>query len=435
MAAHSAAPQRLLAAIVALAIALAFAPAQAAGPAAQPPPEAPSGAQAFAHVQHLAGVIGPRPAGTPAERQAADYLAATLRQHGYPVEMHAFPFPFFEARRVDVQVAGATPRTLAAQALFLSAATPPGGVEADVVVAGLGRPEDYEGRRADGAIVLVERGMITFREKVTHAAARGAAAVVVYNNQPGLVAGTLGQRSEIPAVIVSQDDGRALVEAVQRGGLRLRLVVDAVHETRTAANVVATRRGATQPDAIVVVGAHFDSVPGSPGANDNASGVAAVLEAARVLADAPLARTVQFVLFSAEELGLHGSAAFVSERRAGVMAMVNLDMVGWGDRLMAGNGSGRDDGPVGAALEVGRRLGIEITRFRATASDHTSFERAGVPAVFLHRGVDPHHHRPTDVPANIAPGHLEEAGRLVAALVQELAGARSARRPPARVRG
>ncbi|MDR7554472.1 MAG: M28 family metallopeptidase [Armatimonadota bacterium] len=395
----------------------------------------PSGTQAFAHVQHLAGVIGPRPAGTPGERQAVEYLAATLRQYGYPVELHAFQFPYFEARRVEVQVAGAAPRPIPAEVLALSAATPPGGVEADVLVAGLGRPEDYNGRRADGAIVLVERGVITFREKVAHAAARGAVAVVVYNNRPGVVAGTLGQRGELPAVVVSQDDGRALVETARRGGLRLRVVVDAVHETRTAANVVATKRGTTRADEIVVVGAHLDSVPGSPGANDNASGVAVVLEAARVLADVPLARTVQFVLFSAEELGLHGSAAFAGERRAGVVAMINLDMVGWGDRLMVGNASGRDEGPVGVALEVARRLGIEATRFRATASDHTSFERAGVPAVFLHRGVDPHYHRPTDVPANIEPRHLEEAARLVVALVQELAGARSAGRAPARARG
>jgi aminopeptidase YwaD len=423
--------RRFCTAIVALALVAAWAPGGAASTAAP----VPSGTQAFAHVQHLAGVIGPRPAGTPGERQAAEYLAATLRQYGYPVELHAFQFPYFEARRVEVQVAAPAPRAVAAQVLALSAATPPGGVEADVLVAGLGRPEDYEGRRADGAIVLVERGVITFREKVAHAAARGAVAVVVYNNQPGLVAGTLGQRGELPAVVVSQEDGRVLAEAARRGGLRLRMVVDAVHETRTAANVVATKRGAARPDEIVVVGAHFDSVPGSPGANDNASGVAVVLEAARVLAGASLARTVQFVLFSAEELGLHGSAAFVGERRAGVVAMINLDMVGWGDRLMVGNASGRDDGPLGVALEVARRLGVEVTRFRGAASDHASFERAGVPAVFLHRGVDPHYHRPTDVPANIEPRHLEEAARLVVALVQELAGARSAARVPARARG
>ncbi len=387
---------------------------------------APAGASAFTHVQHLAGVIGPRVAGTAPERQAAEYLAAQLRQYGYPVEFHTFPFPFFEARQVQVQVVAAVPRPVTAQALFLSSSTPPGGTEAEVVPAGIGRPEDYEGRRVTGAIALVERGTITFREKAANAAARGAVAVVVYNNQPGIIAGTLQQPSEIPAVAISQEEGQQLLEATRRGGLHLRLLVDTVNETRSTVNVVATKRGGTRPDEIVVVGGHYDSVPGSPGANDNASGVAATLEAARALAGIPTARSVQFVLFAAEELGLYGSAAFATERRQGIVAMINLDMVGWGERLMMGNSSGRDDGIVATATQVAQRLGIQVTQVRASSSDHTSFERVGVPAVFLHRGVDPHYHRPTDVPANVEPRHLEEAARLVAGLVQELTRLRTA---------
>jgi aminopeptidase YwaD len=386
---------------------------------------AAAGAAAFAHVQHLAGTIGPRVAGTAGERQAAEYLATQLRQYGYAVELHAFQFPFFEARAVQAQVLGAAPRAVTAQALLLTTATPAAGIEAELVAAGLGRPEDFEGRRVSGAIVLIERGVITFREKVTAAAARGAAAVVVFNNQPGLVAGTLQQRSEIPAVIISQDDGRQLLEAVQRGAVRLRVMVDAVHETRTTSNVVATKRGTARPDEIVVVGAHYDSVPRSPGANDNASGTATVLEAARALAAITTPRTVQFVLFAAEELGLYGSAAFAAERRQGVVAMVNLDMVGWGERLMVGNG-GRDDAIVELALRVAEEAGIQVRRFRAGASDHTSFERLGVPALFVHRGVDPDYHRPTDVPANVEPRHLDEAVRLTVALVRELTRIRSA---------
>jgi Zn-dependent M28 family amino/carboxypeptidase len=132
----------------------------------------------------------------------------------------------------------------------------------------------------------------------------------------------------------------------------MRLLVETVNETRSTVNVVATKRGTTRPDEIVVVGGHYDSVPGSPGANDNASGTATTLEAARVLAGIPTARTVQFVLFAAEELGLFGSAAFAAERRQGVVAMINLDMVGWGERLMVGSSSGRDDGIVATAMQV-----------------------------------------------------------------------------------
>lgn len=387
---------------------------------------APSGEAAFAHVQHLAGAIGPRVAGMPAERQAAEYLAAELRGYGYPAEFHAFTFPFFEARRVEAQVLGPSARAVTAQALFYSPPSPPAGIEAEVVPVGLGRPADFEGRQVRGAIALAERGEITFWDKSANAAARGAVALMVYNNQPGMVAGTLGRRSEIPAVAISQDDGQQLLEAAVRGGLRLRLLVDTVFEQRPAVNVVATKRGTARPDEIIVVGGHYDSVPGSPGANDNASGVAATLEAARVLAGIPTARTVQFVLFAAEELGLFGSAAFAEERRQGVTAMINLDMVGWGERLMIGNTPGRDEAVVNLAAQVAQRLGIPVSRFRSTGSDHVSFERFGIPAVFLHRGIDPHYHRPTDVPANVDPRNLEEAARLVVALVQELAQVRSA---------
>ncbi|MDR7519416.1 MAG: M20/M25/M40 family metallo-hydrolase [Armatimonadota bacterium] len=404
------------------------------GPAVVAQP-APSGDVAFAHVQHLAGVIGPRAAGTPSERQAADYLAAHFRHYGYPVEFHAFKFPFFEARRVEVVQLGPSPRAIAAQAFFFSASTPPGGIEADVVFVGLGRPADFEEKPVRGAVALSERGAITFREKVANAAARGALAVVVYNNQPGIVSGTLGQRSEIPAVSISQDEGQRLAEAAQQGRVRLRVVADTVFESRPTVNVVATKRGGVRPDEIVVVGGHYDSVPASPGANDNASGVAATLEAARVLAGVPTARTVQFVLFAAEELGLYGSRAFAEERRQGVVAMINLDMVGWGQRLMVGTSPGRDDAVVSAAERVAQRLGIPVSRFRATGSDHVSFEQYGIRTVFLHRGVDPHYHQPTDVPANVTPAHLEEAARLVVGLVQELSQVRSARPLPAPVRG
>jgi len=189
-------------------------------------------------------------------------------------------------------------------------------------------------------------------------------------------------------------------------------------------NVVATKRGTVRPDEIVVVGGHYDSVARSPGANDNASGVAATLEAARVLASIPTPRTVQFVLFAAEELGLYGSAAFASDRRQGVVAMINLDMVGWGERLMVGN-TGRDDAIVNTALQAAQQAGIQVTRFRAGGSDHVNFERAGIPSLMLHRGVDPHYHRPTDAPSNVEPRHLEEASRLVVAIVQELARLRT----------
>jgi hypothetical protein len=105
-----------------------------------------------------------------------------------------------------------------------------------------------------------------------------------------------------------------------------------------SANVVATLRGSSDPEVQYVVGSHFDSVREGPGSDDNTSGTAALLEAARVLARRPQAATIRFVWFTSEESGLRGSREFVRlAREAGhrVVGGLNNDMVGWAndDRL------------------------------------------------------------------------------------------------------
>jgi hypothetical protein len=98
------------------------------------------------------------------------------------------------------------------------------------------------------------------------------------------------------------------------------------------ANVVATLRGTVDPDVVYVVSSHYDSVEAGPGADDDSSGTAALLEAARVLADHPLPATVIFASFTGEEGGLLGSREFVRRAVAAklhVAGALNNDMVGW----------------------------------------------------------------------------------------------------------
>lgn len=105
-----------------------------------------------------------------------------------------------------------------------------------------------------------------------------------------------------------------------------------------APNVVAVLPGTTSPDEIVVVGGHYDSyasgtLDDAPGADDNASGTALVLECARVLSDGTYGRTIVFISFGAEELGLIGSRAWVNGVAAAndldIVAMLNADMIGY----------------------------------------------------------------------------------------------------------
>ncbi len=77
-------------------------------------------------------------------------------------------------------------------------------------------------------------------------------------------------------------------------------------------NIVFDHRGTTLPHEVIIVGAHFDAVPDCPGADDNGTGTAAVLEIARVLKDRPTRRTIRFVLFNLEEVGLVGAVQFVA---------------------------------------------------------------------------------------------------------------------------
>ncbi len=100
----------------------------------------------------------------------------------------------------------------------------------------------------------------------------------------------------------------------------------------TFPNVYAEQPGAVCADRTFIVGAHYDSVEASPGADDNASGVAGMLEMARALADTPLPATVRFVAFAMEEDGLIGSrrmAADLAAEDAQIIGMMSFDMIGY----------------------------------------------------------------------------------------------------------
>ena len=99
----------------------------------------------------------------------------------------------------------------------------------------------------------------------------------------------------------------------------------------TSENVIAVKEGTQCPERIFVAGAHYDSVPASPGADDDASGVAGMLEMSRVLADIDLPATIYFTGFTLEEPGLIGSshmAAGLDQNDAQVVGMYSLEVIG-----------------------------------------------------------------------------------------------------------
>ena len=179
-----------------------------------------------------------------------------------------------------------------------------------------------------------------------------------------------------------------------------------------------------------VVGAHIDTVAGSPGANDNASGVAVVLELARLSAGTRRARYAKFVVFGAEEYGTDGrhhvgSAVFVKRigrrGRARLPGMVSVDMIADGRPLIVGT-AGIGPGIVARALyRRVRGAGIEVVR-RTTCdcSDNGPFERAGIPAAFAWSGPEADYHSPSDTARNLSRRDLRRSGRALRVFVRSL---------------
>jgi len=176
-------------------------------------------------------------------------------------------------------------------------------------------------------------------------------------------------------------------------------------------NVVATIPGSVNPDEIVVVGAHFDSTSETaeslaPGAEDNGSGTCLVMELARATAGRQFERTVQFVLFDAEEVGLHGSQHFVdeavSEGRT-IVAAITADMVSYYDRNYGVTIEGQTSWEwlmTAMADNVADHTDIAHDKtYHSWGSDHVPFQQAGI-AAFLAIDQDwssyPYYHRSND---------------------------------------
>jgi len=103
-------------------------------------------------------------------------------------------------------------------------------------------------------------------------------------------------------------------------------------EGKSYKNIVAEKRGITSPRRVLILAAHYDTVPGSPGADDNASAVALLLEVARNIQAVPLENTVRLIAFSLEEYDFAGSAHYVDALRKGgeeILGMISLEMVGF----------------------------------------------------------------------------------------------------------
>ena len=340
---------------------------------------------AFAFIRRLTDEYSPRESASDEELRAARFLRGEMDAMGYDAEIRPFSF---ERVRVETSFSrdGAPPESVASYRIALSGV---GAVEGALADAGTGFADDIPPGGLDGKVALIERGATTFEEKVRRAADAGAVGVIVFNNAPGGFWGTLAAPADIPAVSIDRAAGLRMRSAAA-GDARASVSVTNVSER--SRNVVAlipssggAGAGAADGGGAVIIGAHYDTVADTPGANDNASGVAALMAVAARVRDESYPFQIKFVLFGAEETGLFGSRHYAQEMSAddvaNTLAMLNLDVVGTGDRFetMGDLALARD------AAEVGETLGARVSPSSESGvtSDHAPFAERGIPALFL----------------------------------------------------
>lgn len=280
---------------------------------------------------------------------------------------------------------------------------------------------------------MIERGTYTFVEKVANAAAAGAKAVIMYNNSSGPLSASLSSAGEfVPTIGLTRAEGlsiKSLLEEGQPVEATVKVVGGGL-VTKTSHNVIATKKAHKNHDTgqILFVGSHHDSVPGAPGASDNASGVGVNLEIARVISNMQTDTEIRFLTFGAEELGLLGSYHYVStlteDEKDRSVGMFNFDMVGSknaGEMIMfTVDGKRNVITDTGASSSL--RVFEQLTYGKVGRSDHQAFHDAGIAAaVFSYAPLEPEYHQPTDTIDKISKEKMENVAKVVSAAVYQIA--------------
>nr|WP_255643362.1 M28 family peptidase [Actinoplanes polyasparticus] len=400
-----------------------------------------SAERALAHLKVLSIGIGPRIGGTKSELLAAKYIAGVLDVLGYDVELQ----PFSVADKFLAQLS--SPRGLPTDLNWQCGASPHAAldtkVRGDVLDAGLGGEADYPAD-VTGKILLIDYVAATRELVVATAVARKAAAVIflpadlveprrasAFSPQlPGLAA----TPAPIPVVGVAQAQKHRLRALLAARRLTLTLST-AAHRNLTSHNVLASaprRRGAPADGPVVMVSAHYDTVIGAPGANDDGSGTVLCLELARALRKLPTNAQLKFSLWGSEEQGLIGSRYYVAQlpqaERDRILAVYQNDMVAtsWDPAtrywLLSFDGLANraTDGVAAAAERLGYTPRISPVTLRGS-SDHQSFQEVGIASAnFSWRGeespalLEPPYHSPEDTIAkNISLERLQVSLELI----------------------
>lgn len=390
------------------------------------------GSQAF--LESLADGIGGRVTGSLQSKAAAELVLRTLREAGFS-NTHFEEYSFesgWERGPINVRVVSPVQRRIVATSYAWVPGTN-GAIEAPVVRTELSADGKLAGdaSRFRGAAVVMDLTDPTsfslhhlYLVNRTFAAQQlaqvGAAAMLLTSDKPHRLLNTSAfgfyPQGTLPVLSISTEDGALLDRLLTKGPVKLSLDVQNTFRKGplTERNVVAEIPGAN-PDEFVVVGAHFDSWDPADGANDNGSGVAAVLEAARILKSLGIRpqRTIRFVFFSGEEQACLGSRAYVAAHAAELDRTRMVLIMDSGAQAPLGfqiNHRADLKAPVQAVISPLAALGAgKVDPQGGPDSDHLSFQAQGVPAIDLaveDGDYSVHHHAATDTVDKINPRML-----------------------------
>ncbi len=379
-----------------------------------------------AHLDYLSRTIGPRPAGSAANRVVAGYIERVLAACGFTVELQPYHCPAWEDLGARLEIAGDVAEVGA------NAFSPSCDVQAPVVVAGT--LAELRAARLAGCVAVLygqlaaaplaprawpHKGELDTAIVAALEAGQPAAVLAVQRHGPPLVRLIEDPELAIPSATVPAEVGLALV---RQPGVPVHLQIAARRGAGNACNVIG-RRGAPDVPRVVLC-AHFDTKIDTPGAADNAAGVAVLLALAELLGAHHLAVGLELVAFNGEEYLPSGAEEYARRRGADfepIIAALNFDGVGqWlapnSITLLAGS----------PAFEAALR-GL-IVRYPGVVwvapwieSDHAIFALRGVPSVaFTTAARQPLDHSRADTAEWVSPARLREAAMLGAEIVATL---------------
>jgi aminopeptidase YwaD len=373
--------------------------------------------------------IAPRFAGTRAEKVAVNYIENEFRSYG----LKAWVENFYIAESYSVERASLS--VTAPERLRLNFVPILYSPSADNVAGGLSQfgslPKDYS-RLSDTFVLVNRENLVDLLEVV---GTKNPLAVLTYYEGFPQYSETFRQVLRFPILWISSDDAHRLMDLLKFGEVNLELSFVASYGGSTSHNVLAVIPG--KSDETIIICAHHDSML-TPGAVDDASGVAAILDIARLLSNEKFSRTIMFASFGAEELGLLGSSNFVDTHPTDdIVGVIAIDSIAPGpaDGLRAGL---RDSGLATTerldlhvklvASKIGLRVRDESVGTIRGYSDYASFTRKGIPGTWIYwvnfkgrEAIWPVHTLADNLDA-IDAAKIEQVTALGVELLRDLAG-------------